>query len=62
MCSPPTPRPPARPAAAPEAPLPLAQSLRPSRARRAREGQDTLSKLRIPVAMRPNETPAAVAS
>jgi hypothetical protein len=53
MCSPPTPRPPSRPAAPPEAPLPLAKALRPARARRDSGGRDTLSRLRIPVAPRP---------
>lgn len=59
MCSPPTPRPPSRPAAPPEAPLPLAKALRPARARRDRGGQDTLSRLRIPVAPRPEPQGAA---
>ena len=54
MCSPPSPRAPSRTAAAPDAPHPLAKTLRPSRARRAKEGQDTLANLRIPVTSRAN--------
>lgn len=50
MCSTKMPGPPAPVAAPPAAPMPMAQILKPSRARvRQSQGNDVLSELRIPL-------------